>query len=32
VYMRNGRMRNGEIVPNTGWGFGNTRVTRYLKA
>lgn len=32
VYMRYGRVRNGELVPNTGWGFGNTRVTKYIKA
>ncbi|MBT2326100.1 hypothetical protein J7E62_27605 [Variovorax paradoxus] len=32
VYMRGGRMRDGCIVPNTGYGFGNTRVVRYEKA
>jgi hypothetical protein len=31
VYERGGRMRAGEIVPGTGYGFGNTRVVRFEK-
>lgn len=30
-YMREGRMCMGIVVPNTGFGFGNTRVVRYVK-
>jgi tRNA (Thr-GGU) A37 N-methylase len=28
VYLREGRVRNCEIVPGSGFGFGNTRVVR----
>lgn len=31
LYMREGRMRNGKLMPDTGYGFGNTRVVRYEK-
>ena len=29
VYMREGRSCRGFVVPNTGLGFGNTRVVRH---
>ena len=31
VYLRGGRMCNGEILVGTAFGFGNTRVVRYEK-
>ena len=31
VYMRGDRARNGGTVPDTGYGFGNTRVVKYIK-
>ena len=31
AYLRGGRMCNGEILPGTAYGFGNTRVVRYEK-
>ena len=31
VYMRVGRMCAGQLMPGTGYGFGNTRVIPYVK-
>lgn len=31
AYLREGRMRAGEIMPGTGLGFGRTRVCRYVR-
>ena len=31
VYLREGRWSNGRLLPNTGFGLGNTRVVRYVK-
>lgn len=30
-YMRLGRLRNGQIVPGSAFGFGNTRVVRHVR-
>lgn len=32
AYLRGDRLRNGEYVPDTGFGFGNTRVVKYVRA
>lgn len=32
AYLRDDKWRNGLQIPNTGYGFGNTRVVRYVKA
>lgn len=31
AYLRIGRVRNRVVMTETGFGFGNTRVTRYVK-
>lgn len=31
AYLREGRWREGEVMPETGYGFRNTRVLKYIR-